>query len=257
VKWTPLAGAILLPMLAPAAGVRLSRVTERGASATVTFVTPQPLAPGAVFRGVFVLDGVEPGVPVSAPLDVHDRTATLPLEIDFAKVPPGLASKLRLDSFDYLLSGTAGDSPLAVSGGGRWEDLGREPGAAGAISRFIRLRSVSIEKISLTETRARGELEVRNPFSFDLKIASLEYRLFADRSRIADGRGRGLLLHKMTVSRVALPLDVDHAALLPAAGAALLSGGEIDGSLEGSLTLRLPAGDVRVPFALPGRISVL
>ncbi len=247
---------LLFALAAPVPGVRLTRVTETSIAATVTFATPTPLTPGATFRGAIVLDGAEPGLPVSAPMTVTERTATVPVVIDLARVPPELLARLRLDSFDYVLSGTAGDSPVAVSGGGRWDELGREAGAEGAIDRFLHLRSAAVEKVSLTQTQARGELEIRNPFVFDLRVAGLEYRLRTGGAAIASGRARGILLHRSTVSRVDLPLEVQNAALLSAAGRALLSGGELSGSLEGSLTLRLPAGDVKVPFSVPGTISI-
>lgn len=254
-KWASL-GTLLL-LAAPVPGVRVSRVTETSVSAAVTFATPTPIPPGSTFRGALVLDGAEPGLPVSAPMAVTERTATVPVEIELARVSPDLLAHLRLDSFDYVLSGTAGDSPVAVSGGGRWEELGRDAGVEGAVGRFLHLRSAAVEKVSLTETQARGELEIRNPFAFDLKVAGLEYRLIAKRRAIASGKGRGILLHRSAVSRVDLPLQVENFPLISAAGSALLSGGEIDGALEGSITLRLPAGDVKVPFAVPGKISIL
>lgn len=232
-------------------------MTERSLSASLTFPTPTPLSTGAKFRGLLKIDGVEPGLDVTGSIAASREEATLPFDIELARLPAELLSRLRLDSFDYQLTGRAGEAAVAVSGGGRWEDLSRDPGVEQSVSQFLHLRSVAVERLSLTETRARGELEVRNPFSFDLKIAGLEYRLLAESGEIGRGRGRGILLHKATTSRVELPLSVEHGPLIRAAGTALLSGGEIGGSLVGTLTIRLPAGDVKIPFAAPGKISVL
>src|SRR5438876_938516 len=56
--------------------------------------------------------------------------------------------------------------------------------------------------------------------------------------------------------RLRLPVDVDHGELLGAAGEGILSGGALSARLSGTLSVRLPRGDVSVPIDLSGRLSL-
>jgi LEA14-like dessication related protein len=98
---------------------------------------------------------------------------------------------------------------------------------------------------------------VRNPFAFPLKVASATYRLFANGREVGSGETRGLLLHPKQDNALDFPAELDHSALLGAAGGALASGGEVDGRLNGVLVVRLPGGDLPVPLDLSGRFALL
>jgi LEA14-like dessication related protein len=52
-----------------------------------------------------------------------------------------------------------------------------------------------------------------------------------------------------------LPIAIDHASLLSAAGKAAVAGGEAAVRLKGKLVLRLKGGDVAVPLDLSGHLS--
>ena len=65
-----------------------------------------------------------------------------------------------------------------------------------------------------------------------------------------------LIVSPRQESTLLLPIDVDHGQLIGAAGAGILSGGELPARLSGSLTVRLPRGDVSVPLDLSGRLSL-
>jgi hypothetical protein len=65
-----------------------------------------------------------------------------------------------------------------------------------------------------------------------------------------------MLLRPRRESTILLPVEVEHGALIAAAGGAVLSGEGVPARLAGALTVRLPGGDVPVPIDLAGRLSV-
>jgi LEA14-like dessication related protein len=109
--------------------------------------------------------------------------------------------------------------------------------------------------VSLFSSEARAQLSVRNPFSFALKIARMEYALSADGRDVGTGRTQGLILHPLQQNVLELPIDVNHGELLSAAGGALASGGDVAVKLTGRLVVRLKGGDISVPLALSGNLS--
>jgi hypothetical protein len=64
-----------------------------------------------------------------------------------------------------------------------------------------------------------------------------------------------MLLRARQESTLLLPVDVDHGQLLGAAGTGILGGGSLPARLSGTLTVRLPRGDVPVPLDLSGRLA--
>jgi hypothetical protein len=64
-----------------------------------------------------------------------------------------------------------------------------------------------------------------------------------------------MILHASQKNLLRLPIDVDHGALLGAAGGALVSGGDVPVQLKGRLVVRLKGGDVALPIALSGNLS--
>jgi hypothetical protein len=64
-----------------------------------------------------------------------------------------------------------------------------------------------------------------------------------------------MLLHAGQSNALTLPIEIDHASLLSAAGKAVLAGGEIAARLHGRLVLRLKGGDLTVPLDLTGHLT--
>jgi LEA14-like dessication related protein len=138
----------------------------------------------------------------------------------------------------------------------RWTDVAVE-GEKETAERFVRLGSLQLTSLSIFQSEAQAEVSVRNPFSFPLKVASARYELFANGRAVGSGETQGLILHPRQENTLDLPVELEHGALIAAAGSALAGGGEIDGRLQGQLQVRLATGDVAVPLDLSGRMSLL
>jgi LEA14-like dessication related protein len=123
------------------------------------------------------------------------------------------------------------------------------------VERFVRLVTLEVTDVSFLSSDARAVVGVRNPFSFPLTVASSRYKVTAGGRQLGRGSTRGMILRPRQESTVLLPLEVEHGALIAAAGGAVLSGEGVPARLDGTLTVRLPGGDVAVPIDLSGRLS--
>jgi LEA14-like dessication related protein len=248
----------LLVLLA-AAPAPIGLAIHAGAADTFTaIVTGQARGDAAgAFSGTLTLNGSPAQIPVTGRAERAGGRLQLPLTLRYADIPADWADRFRLGTFDYRLRGTvAGREPLEWTGTMPWGQVAVE-GEKDAVSRFVRLASLQITRLSLFESEARASVAVRNPFSFPLKVASASYRLFADEREVGAGEARGLLLHPGKDNTLDFPIEIEHGELLAAAGSALASGGEIDGHLRGELRVRLPGGDITVPLDLSGRLNLL
>ena len=126
-------------------------------------------------------------------------------------------------------------------------------GSRDTMNEFVALDDVALTDVSLLSSEASARASVRNPFAFPLKIAQMTYTLFADGHEVGSGSTQGL--HPAQKNVLTLPIDVDHAALLAAAGGAVVSGGDVAVKLTGRLVVRLKGGDVAIPIALSGNLS--
>lgn len=212
------------------------------------------LSAGA-FRGTLSLNGSPQGVSISGVAQHRGKEWRLPVTLRYADVPADWANRFRPGAFDYRLRGSVGGVALELAGTKRWDAVEVE-GDRTVVSRFLSLSSVEVTDFSFLESEARALVSVRNPFSFPLKVASARYRLQANGREVGAGETRGLLLHASRVSTLSLPVDVDHGELVAAAGRALLSQGNVDARLSGTLTIRMPGGDVSVPLDLSGGLSL-
>ena len=202
------------------------------------------------------MNGSAAEIPISARAEPVGDRLRLPVTMRYSDVPQDWANRFRPETFDYRLSGRiAGGGPIEWTGSARWDDVGVE-GERETARRFLRLQTVEVTDVSLFESRARAVVSVRNPFAFPLTIASTRYRLTASGRVIGTGRTRGMLLRPRQESSLLLPVDVDHGELLGAAGEGVLSGGALSARLSGTLSVRLPRGDVSVPIDLSGRLSL-
>lgn len=239
------------PPAAPPLGFSLA--LEGQTNLKVTFSGPAAdLAPG-LFRGSIAINGSASELPVAGPVTHSGGRWILAVSLRFADVPEDWADRFRPDGFTYRLRST-GAAPREWTGTRSWKDVELE-GSRDALAGFLILDDVALTDVSLLSSEATAQLSVRNPFAFALKIASTDYVLFADGREIGSGSARGLLLHPAQKNVLRLPIDVDHAAFLSAAGGALVSGGDVAAKLTGRLVVRLKGGDVVVPLALSGNLS--
>ncbi len=226
---------------------------EGTSSIRVTISGPAAdLAPGP-FRGTISVNGSTSEQPISGTVAHAAGRWVLPVSVRFSDVPADWADRFRPDGFSYRLR-SSGPSPRDWTGSEAWKDVELE-GNHDATAEYASLDDVALTDVSLLSSEARARVSVRNPFAFPLKIASTDYVLFANGREVGSGETQGMLLHPGQKNVLTLPVDVDHAALLSAAGGAVLSGGDVAVQLKGKLVLRLKGGDVAVPLALSGNLS--
>jgi LEA14-like dessication related protein len=213
-------------------------------------------APSAgAFHGTLSLNGSPSQLPVSGTARSSADRVEVTLKIRYRDVPEDWVNRFRANDFDYSLRGTvAGASALSWSGTRRWSEIEVE-GRKEAASSFIQLGQIALTEFSLFASAARADVTVKNPLSFPVKLAGAEYRLEIGGREVGAGSAPGMLLRPNQATTFGLPIDLDHGQLLAAAGSALRSGGEVQGRLQGSLTIRLPGGDVPVPLDLSGHFS--
>jgi hypothetical protein len=249
--------AVLSLLLALSPGP-LEVVLQPGAEETfaATLVGPATGSRGGRFEGSLSLNGSPAELPIKGNAEVAAGRLRIPLTLRYADVPADWANRYRPEGFDYRVRGRLdGGESVEWAGRGAWEEVAVE-GDRRTASRVLRLSSLEVTDLSFTESRGRAVLAVRNPFTFPVRIAAVRYRLLANERAIGSGETRGLLLRPSRENTLLLPVELDHAGLVAAAGSALVSGGSIDTRLRGALTLRLPGGDVEVPLDLAGRLSL-
>ncbi len=238
---------------APAAPVAFTLGVEGQTTLRVTLSGPAAdLAPGP-FRGSIALNDSPSEMPVVGTVTHAGGQWRLPVVVRYADVPADWADRFRPDGFTYRLR-ASGNGSREWTGTRSWKDVEVE-GNREALAEFLVLDDVSLTDVSLLSSEARAHLSVRNPFPFELKIAATDYVLFADGREVGSGQTQGLILHAAQKSILSLPIDVDHGALIAAAGGALLSGGDVPVQLKGRLVVRLKGGDVAVPLVLSGNLS--
>ncbi|HEV8610749.1 MAG TPA: LEA type 2 family protein [Thermoanaerobaculia bacterium] len=222
---------------------------------SATLVGPAAGARGGSFSGRISVNGSSAEIPISGRAEAIGARLRIPLTLRYSDVPQDWANRFRADTFDYRVVGRAGATPVQWTGTARWDDVGVE-GERETVQRFVRLVTLEVTDVSLFSSDARAVVAVRNPFSFPLTVASSRYRVSADGRLLGTGSTRGMILRPRQESTVLLPLEVEHGALIAAAGGAVLSGEAVPARLAGALTIRLPRGDVAVPIDLVGRLSV-
>jgi LEA14-like dessication related protein len=245
--------ALRIASSAPSAPLGFTLTPEGTKSIRVILSGPAADLPAGPFQGAMALNGSSAEMTVTGTVVHAGDRWQLPVSVRFADVPADWADRFRPDGFSYRLRETGGAS-REWTGSRTWKDVVLE-GGRDMYSEFGALDSVSLTNVSLLSSEAQARVSVLNPFAFPLKIASTEYVLYAEGREVGSGQTQGMLLHPGQKNVLTLPIDVDHGALLAAAGGAVLSGGEVAVHLDGKLVLRLKGGDVAVPFALSGHLS--
>jgi LEA14-like dessication related protein len=247
---------IALLLLAGAASpVEIAIDPRPGASFVVTF-TGHALekAPGD-FHGSVSLYGSAAEVPLAGRAEKLGSLLRLSATLRYADLPADWLNRFRKDTFDYRLRAeTAGGETVSWSGTERWDAV-KAAGNGDALARFIKLASLELTALSLTRSEGRAVLAVTNPFSFPITVAATSYRLRVRGEEVGDGGTRGRILRPRRTAGLELPFTVQQWRFLAAAGRQWAAGGELEAELEGSLTLRLPTGDLSIALRFPGRLG--
>lgn len=208
------------------------------------------------FRGGVVLNGSTAEMPLSGRAERRGGRLRLVATIRYGDVPKAWLNGFRPDTFDYRVhADVAGAGAVSWARSMRWSDVAIS-GERDALSRFVQLGSLELTALSVQRSEGRAVLGVTNPFAFPITIAAADYRLRVNGEEIGAGATRGRILRPgKKKAPLELPFHVDHGPFLAAAGFDWAAGADLDARLSGSLTLRLPAGDVPVPFEFRGRLG--
>jgi LEA14-like dessication related protein len=207
------------------------------------------------FRGTIALNGSAAEMPVSGTVGHAKGRWTLPVTVRYVDVPADWADRFRMDTFSYRLRGSVGGgAPREWTGTQAWKDVAVEADRKTEAD-FVKLHDVRLTEMSLLSSEAEAQVEIRNPLSFPLKIAETEYTLFVNGQEVGGGATHGMVLHEGQNNVLTLPIEVEHGALLSAAGKALVAGGEIATRIQGRLVVRLKGGDLTVPLDLSGHLT--
>jgi len=250
--------ALLLLLLAPAPARSAAIAIRPTAGETFTAIVSGPVAgaPKGDFGGTIALNGSATSMPASGKTELAEGKLRVFLTLKWADVPEDWVNRFRPGGFDYKMHGRVGGrEEIDWSGALKWDEVPVE-GSRETGERYLRLESMGLEHVSLLQSDARALVRVRNPFSFPIKLAGADYKLLADGREVGAGHLPATLLRAAQDNRLELPVEIDHGQLLGAAGGAIASGGEIQGKLVGTLTVRLPGGDIAVPLDMSGRISL-
>jgi LEA14-like dessication related protein len=219
----------------------------------VTLSGPEGELAAGPFKGSISINGSAAELPIAGTVTHAGGRFVLPFVVRYADVPADWADRFQPDGFTYRLR-SAGSPGREWTGTRRWKDV-EVDGSRDTMNEFVALDDVALTDVSLLSSEASARASVRNPFAFPLKIAQMTYTLFADGHEVGAGSTQGLILHPAQKNVLTLPIDVDHAALLSAAGGAVVSGGDVAVKLTGRLVVRLKGGDVAIPIALSGNLS--
>lgn len=249
--WLAVAGT---PSRAPELG--LDVVLAPGPAFTAVVTGPGGRAMPGDFRGTVAFEDSGQSLAVAGRASRAGKSGNrlaIAALIRYADVPADWVARFRAEGVALRLEGRVGGSAVSWRGRLEWDDVSvRESDPAA--SAFVSFAGVELRSFSPSRSSGVARVRVRNPFAFPLTIASSQYRLEAAGREVGHGATRGILLRPLRASVVELPLDVDHAGLLAAAGAAAFFSGGAPARLRGWVNLRLSGGDVHLPIDLAGRI---
>ncbi len=249
---------VLALLLLPSVGSALEIAIDPRPGASFELILTGPAGGGGPgeFRGGVSLNGSPVEMPLSGPAEERGGRLRLVATIRYADVPKEWLDGFRPDTFDYRIhADVAGAGAVSWVGSMRWSDVSIL-GEGDAMTRFVKLGPLELTALSVKRSEGRAVLSVTNPFAFPVTIAAAGYRLRLNGKEIGGGTAGGRTLRAgRKKAPLELPFCVDHGAFLDAAGFHWAVGADLDAELSGSLTLRLPAGDVTVPFDFRGRLG--
>lgn len=207
------------------------------------------------FRGSIALNGSSAELPLSGTVIHADGRWKLPVTVRYVDVPVDWAERFRPETFTYRLrGGVGGGAPREWTGTRPWKEVEVESTKETG-EEFLKLEHVHLTELSMLSSEGEAQLAVRNPLAFPLRIAQMDYTLIVNDQEVGQGATHGMILHPEQGNVLTLPIEIDHASLLSAAGKALLGGGEIAARLHGRLVIRLKGGDLTVPLDLSGHLA--
>lgn len=121
----------------------------------------------------------------------------------------------------------------------------------------VTLRDVRLQGVGLTGGSFDVLLSVYNPNGYRLDATQLNYNLFVDTLRFANGT----LSQRFTVQErdstiVTVPINFTYAGV-GEAGRQLLNTGSVNYRVAGDVTVATPVGSFKVPYDRTGRFSTL
>lgn len=250
-----LAAAALLLAAQAVAPVSFTLQIQGEKELHATLSGPEADLAAGEFKGTIALNDSPAEMAMNGTVTHANGRWTLPVTVRYAEVPADWADHFRMETFSYRLRGSVGGAPPREWTGTRpWKEIAVESDKQTEAD-FVKLHDVHLTEMSLLSSEAEAQIEIRNPFAFPLKIAETQYTLFVNGQEVGEGGTQGMLLHAAQNNTLTLPIEVEHGALLSAAGKALLSGGEIAARIHGRLVVRLKGGDLTVPLDLSGHLT--
>jgi LEA14-like dessication related protein len=244
-----------LLLAAAAAPVEITIDPRPGASFVVSFAGPALKTTAGDFRGIVSLYGSPAEMPLIGRAEMRGGIVRLSAAVRYADVPVDWLNRFRRDTFDYRVrADVASGESVSWSGTERWSGV-KAAGSDEALKQFVKMASLELTSLSLTRSEGRAVLAITNPFSFPVTVAATSYRLSVNGEEVGDGGTRGRILRPRQTASLELPFTVQQWRFLAAAGRQWASGADLEAELEGSLTLRLPTGDLSIAVRFPGRLG--
>jgi LEA14-like dessication related protein len=244
-----------LLLAAAAAPVEITVDPRPGGSFVVSFAGPALPTSGGDFHGSVSLYGSTAEMPLVGRAETRGGLLRLSATLRYADVPADWLNRFRPDAFDYRVRAEiANGERVSWSGTERWSRV-RFSGSEESLKSFVKLASLELTALSLTRSEGRAVLAITNPFSFPINLAAASYRLSVNGEEVGAGLTGGRILRPGRMVGLELPFTVQHWRFLAAAGGQWAVGADVEAELEGSLTLRLPTGDLSIPLRLPGSLG--
>jgi LEA14-like dessication related protein len=121
----------------------------------------------------------------------------------------------------------------------------------------VTLRDVKLQGIGLTGGSFDVVLSVYNPNGYRLDATQLNYNLFVDTLRFANGTlSQRFSVQENDSTLVTVPINFTYAGV-GEAGRQLLNTGSVNYRVAGDVTVATPVGSFKVPYDRTGRFSTL
>jgi LEA14-like dessication related protein len=121
----------------------------------------------------------------------------------------------------------------------------------------VTLRDVKLQGVGLTGGSFDVVLSVYNPNGYRLDASQLNYNLFVDTLRFANGTlNQQFTVQEKDSTIVRVPVNFSYAGV-GEAGRQLLNTGSVNYRVAGDVTVATPVGSFKVPYDRTGRFSTL
>jgi LEA14-like dessication related protein len=121
----------------------------------------------------------------------------------------------------------------------------------------VTLRDVKLQGIGLTGGSFDVVLSVYNPNGYRLDATQLNYNLFVDTLRFANGTlNQQFTVQEKDSTIVRVPVNFSYSGV-GEAGRQLLNTGSVNYRVAGDVTVATPVGSFKVPYDKTGRFSTL